>query len=57
VTQIWDVFLLLHLEGGLPSSVLLFVVEVVTETGIGKEFGSELEGFDSFDVRLSLLSI
>jgi hypothetical protein len=37
--------------------VLLFVLEVVTETGIDKEFGSELEGFDSFDVGSSLLSI
>jgi hypothetical protein len=37
--------------------VLLFVLEVVTGTGIDKEFGSEFEGFDSFDVGSSPLSI
>jgi hypothetical protein len=39
--------------------VLLFVLEVATETGIGigKELGFELEGFDSIDVRSSRLSI
>jgi len=39
--------------------VLLFVLEVVTgtETKMGKELGSELEGFDSFGVGSSRLSI
>jgi hypothetical protein len=37
--------------------VLIFVLEVVTGTGIGKEVGSELKGFDSFDIGSSLLSI
>jgi hypothetical protein len=32
-------------------------MEVVTGTGIGKEFGSELKGFDSFDTGSFLLSI
>jgi hypothetical protein len=51
-------FLLLDLEAGLPSlSVLLFVLEVATGTGTGKELGSELEGFDSIGVRSSRLSI
>jgi hypothetical protein len=33
------------------------VLEVVTGTGIGREFGSELEVFDSFDLGYSPLSI
>jgi hypothetical protein len=33
------------------------VLEVVTGTGIDNEFGSELEGFDSFDLGFSPLSI
>jgi hypothetical protein len=33
------------------------VLEVVSGTGIGKEFGSELEVFDSFDLGFSPLSI
>jgi len=36
---------------------LLFVLEVVVGTRIDKEFGFELEGFDSFDVGFSSLSI
>jgi len=57
-----DVFLLLDLEGGSPSLlVLLFILEVVTGTGtgteMGKELGSKLEGFDLFGVGSSQLSI
>jgi hypothetical protein len=41
--------------------LLIFVLEVVAATGtgteMGKELGSELEGFDSFDVGSSRLSI
>jgi hypothetical protein len=37
--------------------VLLFVLDVVAGTGIDKEFGFELEGFDSFDIGFSPLSI
>jgi hypothetical protein len=41
--------------------VLLFILEVVTGTrtgtGIGEELGSKLEGFDSFGVGSSRLSI
>jgi len=57
-SQIWDVFLLLHLKDGLPS-VLQFVLEVVigTGTGIGEGLGSKLEGFASFGVGSSRLSI
>jgi len=61
-SQIWDVFLLLDLEGEFSLLlVLLFVLEVVTgtETGtkMGKELGSELEEFGSFVVGSSQLSI
>jgi hypothetical protein len=49
-------FFLWHLEGGLPS-MLLFILEVLTGTGIGKGLSSELEGFDSFGVGSSRLSI
>jgi hypothetical protein len=39
--------------------LLIFLLEVVTATGteMGKELGSELEGFDSFDVGSSRLSL